>query len=214
MNHSKIQKLAILYKEKFHMGWISDFEWNSEDSATSLEKTIKIVDLFEHESFRIISKSVLSGEYIVRPNISDDLDELLTLLDDGEELLDDTNEDKSAAIQYFNDLLSSVSGILRKYRYFLTIVKNKYSYKHIRYVVNAYRQQKESRQTVRKYQGLYEVLFDLSYIDHFLASDNNAVVRLILMHAQLEDELKKQLVISQNEDNKLIVDILNQKCLF
>lgn len=209
-NKTKIEQIVKLYKENFPMGWLDRFEWNDEHSVSSLESVREKMNSFEQEMFYLFAQSVLSGEYILRPGFHNTSDDLFELLSNGEIFDDENNQLKTAAIQDFNKMTYELSGVIRRFRYLLTMLINKYEERQTKYIVNAYRLKHEI-ESREGYGRLYDVLIEVTKIDHFLSYDKRTITDLIIYHTELLEAIEDK---NLQEKTKLALDILNEKCLF
>ena len=214
MNNSKIDEIMQLYKVKFPMGWIGGIDWtvnNGEDAFSSFQDKIKT---FDEDAFFLISQSVLSGEFHNQSDFLLTLDSLFELLSNGELLDDETNDFKSIAIKTFNGRVYELERVARSYRYMLTELYNKYDERPTKYIVNAYKDIHRFKQNPfinSKYSRYYNIVLDVTRIDHLLASDKQNIMDLIIYHYELSNELEDQ---SITEKNRLALEVLNEKCLF
>ena len=216
MNTSKIGEIKKLYKQNFPMGWAAALSWNTdEESASSLRSVQEKVNKFEDDVFFLFAQSVLSGEYHDQSDFPSQLIALYEYLSNGE-LLDNEaiNNLKTVAFRSFNDIVIELEKIIMSYRHLLTDLYNKYADRPTKYIVNAYRNIHRFRQSSlfeNRYGGFYSILIDVAKIDHLLTYDKNTIMDLILSHSELVRGIKNQ---SLPEKNKLVLKILNEKCLF
>lgn len=209
-NKTKIEQIVKLYKKSFPMGWIDQFEWDNEHCIPSLGLVREKMSSFEQEMFYLFTQSVLSGEYILRPGFHNTSDDLFELFSNGEILDDENNELKTAAIRDFNKMTYELSGVIRSFRYLLTMLINKYEERQTKYIVNAYRL-KHDVLSRKGYGRLYDILIEITRIDHFLSYDKRIITDLIIYHTELSKAIEDK---NLQDNTKLALEILNEKCLF
>lgn len=207
---TRIEQIVKLFKDSFPLGWANGFRWDSDHGEESCNSFRDKVSAFENEQFPLFAQSVLSAEYLIRRDFPKTLDALYELLTNGELYDDEVDQYKSVAIRSFNEMTYGLSSVIRRLRYFLTMLNNKYEEGQTKYVVNAYRIKKE-RSSESTYGRYYDMLLDITQIDHFLSYDRHDIRRLIIYH----NELSRGVDNKNLSDNSItVLDILNEKCLF
>lgn len=207
---TRIEQIVKLFKDSFPLGWANGFVWDSDHGEESFISFRDKVDAFENKLFPLFAQSVLSAEYLIRRDFPKTLDLLYELLTNGELYDDDVNQYKSVAIRSFNEMTYELGSVIRRLRYLLTMLNNKYEERQTKFVVNAYRIKKE-RSSKSTYGRYYDMLLDITQIDHFLSYDRHDIRRLIIYH----NELSRGVDSKNLSDNSIMVlDILNEKCLF
>ena len=192
------------------MGWINDFEWSQEHSSESNDIVRGKVNSFEDTVFYLFAQSVLSGEYLIKQNYTQTLDSLFELLYNGEIYDGEEDKFKTIAIQFFNSMTYELCGIIRDFRHLLTTLNNKYEYRQTKYVVNAYKIRKDYT-TSTSLGRLYNILINITRIDHFLSNDKRTISDLIIYHTELTKAIESKKL---SEKNDLALRIINEKCLF
>lgn len=67
MTKSYISKIAQLYDKNFPEEWIENQNWEGEETEKeSFTNSNSLINNFQEESFILLAKSILSGEYLVR----------------------------------------------------------------------------------------------------------------------------------------------------
>lgn len=206
----KIEQIVRAYKDEFPMGWIDFYAWDSNNCPVSLESIRDKVNTFGQEVLYLFYQSVLSGEYLIKEDFPKSLDSLSDLVANGEVFDDESNQLKTIAIRLFNAMTYELGRVIRSYRYFLTLLNNKYEERQTKYIVNAYRV-KRTFSNEGKYERLYDLLLEITRIDHFLSYDKRTIDDLIIYHNELS---KAQGDENLSEKNRLALRILNEKCLF
>lgn len=206
----KLDQIVKLYKKEFPLGWMEGFVWDINNSQASLDSIREKVNCFEQEVFYLFAQSVLSGEYLIKQDFPRSLDSLSDLVANGEVFDDESDKLKTIGVHCFNNMTYELSRVIRNYRYFLTLLKNKYEERQTKYIVNAYRVKRDFS-IDRKYGRLYDLLLEITRIDHFLSYDKRVISDLIIFHHELS---KAQENKNLYEKNRLALRILNEKCLF
>lgn len=206
----KVEQIVRLYKGEFPMGWIDGYVWDQNNNQVSLDAIRDKINSFEQEVLYLFFQSVLSGEYLIKEDFPISLDSLSDLVANGELFDDELNKLKTIAIHLFNAMTYELGRVTRSYRYFLTLVNNKYKERQTKYIVNAYRV-KHTFSNEGKFERLYDVLLEITRIDHFLSYDKRAIDDLIIFHNELSKAQEDKNLL---EKNRLALRILNEKCLF
>ncbi len=209
-NKIKIEQIVKLFKEQFPLGWASSFVWDHEQGEESANSLREKVNSFEEEVFQLFSQSVLSGEYLIRNEFPETLDSLYELLTNAELYDDESNQFRKVAYQSFNLMTYELSRVIRSLRYLLTMLNNKYAERQTKYVVNAYKLRHE-RSYGSSYSRYYDVLLDVTQIDHFLSYDKHNIRNLIIYHTELTEAVNNQ---NLPEKSLKVLEVLNEKCLF
>ena len=191
------------------MGWIDTYDWVNagEDAQKSVKEKQKV---FEEEVFCLFAQSVLSGEYLIRKEYISSLETLFEILSSAEQYDDDTMPLKTLAISEFNAMTYMLLEVIKSYRHLLTMLNNKYAKKRTKYIINAYRVQHEINGSA-PFGALYNILIDITRIDHFLSYGKKTIDNLILYHTELTNGIEGKNL----PDNVLqVLDVLDKKCLF
>ena len=211
MTKSKIGELCDLFEKEFPIGWLENHDWSNDSASTdSLSKIIEKIDNFEQDAFYLFAQSVLSGEYVVKYNIIlRKINALKEILSNGEVFVEGNTIKEQAGV-IFNQLLSDYLRFVNKYRFLLSIINNKYSDRFTDYVINAYREPAED-----KYHSslslLYNILLDMTRLDHLMSYDKKSIIQLILMHTEIEEAIKRESLLPKN---RLVIKIMDEKIVF
>lgn len=206
---SKLESLAELYKKYFPMGWMSGYDWDnaSSDSLTAVNEK---QTAFEDEAICLFAQTVLSGEYLIKKDYPAALEGLFELLSSGEIFDDESNPLRNAAAQWFNAMTYKLCEVIKSYRHFLTTLNNKYTGRQTKYIVNAYRVNHEIDAS-DTYGGLYNIIIEVTRIDHFLSYGKKSIDNLILYHSILDKWIEEK---KQKDAVIQVMDVLDKKCLF
>ena len=207
---TSIEQIVELFKNNFQMGWMDDYDWENANEESFASIKTKLKD-YEEDSFYLFAQSVLRGEYVIRDDYYANLEPLMEqLLSSGEIYDDESNPLKSKATQDFSKMTQRMVEIIRSYRHLLTTLNNKYSERQTKYIINAYKVKYQINSS-DTYGALYNILIEVTWIDHFLSYRQKTIDELILYHSELEE-----IINSKNLSNKVIrvIEILNEKCKF
>lgn len=80
----KIVRFKQLYQDSFTDEWVNNNDWDDTNSQNSYNILKEKIQNFEQEAFFFISQSIMSGEYLVKPKVQDTLNEIYSILSDGE----------------------------------------------------------------------------------------------------------------------------------
>lgn len=211
MSRTHIDEIRGLYIKKFPIGWIDAYDWSTDtNSQESFEKIKDILDSFDQDVFYIFSQSILSGEYLIKNYLPQQLDSLYDILSSGEQFYNGNNKVRTYTTNIYNGLIYELEHVVNRYHYFLTILNNKYSEYQTNFIINAYREEK-SKIANSKFAEFYHILSEVSLIDHLLSYDRSTISNLILYHAELERGIDDRNI---EPKNILVLKILNEKCLF
>ena len=104
-----IEEIIVDYKRTFPNQWIEEFEWSDDAEQRSYSVCKKRIDDFIHRTILTFSKSILSGDFLLRS--MSELDSLALLCQD-EIFIDDASIFKCLTILKYNGLLSSAENNL------------------------------------------------------------------------------------------------------
>lgn len=124
--------------EEFPESWLPN---GNEEEVVFFSKNIQIESFFE-TCFILLSKSIISGEYINVPNFLDVLNNFLektTVEYAPPSLSGAVNEKVDKLLSRYRDLNYSIYNALKHYNYFVTISKNKFDTEEDRYEYGFYK---------------------------------------------------------------------------
>ena len=82
MKSTLINKILKEYQAFFSVDWIESLDWSDQTkSEISYKEGIKHIDEFSESFFVAFSKSVISGEYLVRENLLQDLKDFSSIVE-------------------------------------------------------------------------------------------------------------------------------------
>ena len=124
--------------EEFPESWLPN---SSEEESVFFDKSAQIENFFE-TCFILLSRSIISGEYINVPNFLDVLNNFLakTTVEYAPPSLSDSGSEKvDKLLSRYRDLNYSIYNALQHYNYFVTISKNKFSTEENQYKYGFYK---------------------------------------------------------------------------
>lgn len=196
------------YVSDFDVDWIEKYDWSNKSSIEESHKIgiKKISDFIDH-CFVYFCKSIISGEYIIKGQIDNDLSEICEIIGN-EYQPNDSIPLKQQLYQEYQKLDENIFLIVNKYRHFIYTITNKINQEHHQYIVNAiYTNGKII--SIPQFDVLYNRVFDIFMLDHSLSYDKVDLQRLILIFEELN---KKESL--KSESIKPIYKILKEKCSF
>ena len=142
--------------------------------------------MFTKDVFNLFVQSVLLGEYIIKQGYFNLLESSQELLANGKILDDEKNKLRSVAVKSFNEMTYHLGGVVPRSQHLMSMLNDKYGERQSKYVVNAY---KLKHRGVRdeNYGHFYDILIEVTYIDHFLSYDESTIQDLILFRSELSD---------------------------
>ena len=106
MSRTHIDEIRGLYIKKFPIGWIDAYDWSTDtNSQESFEKIKDILDSFDQDVFYIFSQSILSGEYLIKNYLPQQLDSLYDILSSGEQFYNGNNKVRTYTTNIYNGLI-------------------------------------------------------------------------------------------------------------
>ena len=203
----KLEKLVAHTQDVFPMDWLERYDWNNITEQDFLSILGKI-DEYVVSAFVAISKSILSGEYLIRKNIVDVLNELKDVLC-YDIILDTINTDKFKIQTYYKEASTLLEFNINRYKQFITKLENRYIVKRSRFLVNAFTVGHQKGEN-HPMAGYFDVLFDIVEFDYLLSGDKDSVRMLILHHSRINGLSGSPI----SEELKRVLEILDQKSLF
>ena len=195
------------YKNRFSMDWIESYSWEPLKEQKSYEEAIQKITEYVESCFITFSKSIISGEYILRRHIVEELEEFSKLVENEYPPISASDLKSRLYTEYQrldNDLLITI----RRYRYFIHTITNKVSRESHDYIVNAF-SVNGKRLSLSKFKDLHAYVFELFYKEHMLSYDRDIIQKLILLNESIEKEAK-----NQNGSIQSIYFVLKDKCSF
>lgn len=186
---NSISQLGETYNTLFPTDWIELNDWSTEKEKDSFITCKSRINQFIEISFIKISKSLLSGEYLVR-KCQQDIEALTQPKDyqpvEGESIL------KKEIYKIYRNLDDEFANILIQYRAFISSINIKTDGKAHKYIVNAYTLGTNRSFSIELYKYLKKYILFLCKIDHSLSYDENIITDLIFARYELSENIIRQ----------------------
>ncbi|MFR3550073.1 MAG: hypothetical protein ACLTTW_07595, partial [Coprobacter sp.] len=128
MTKSYIYKIAQLYDKNFPEEWIENQNWEGEETEKeSFTSSNSLINNFQEESFILLAKSILSGEYLVRQLVP--FIENLSQPKDYQPL-ESTSLLKKEIYKRYSNLDNELTTVLIHYRAFISSLEEKTDNNH------------------------------------------------------------------------------------
>lgn len=208
MKSTLINKILKEYQAFFSVDWIESLDWSDQTkSEISYKEGIKHIDEFSESFFVAFSKSVISGEYLVRENLLQDLKDFSSIVENDYPPIS-ASELKSKLYREYQRLDENILITINGYRQLIYIVSNKISQEYHKLLVNAF-STNGKKVTNEHFLALHTYVFYIYTIDHMLSYDKEDIQAIILIKENLtEDEPKQSALI------RPIYQLLKDKCSF
>jgi hypothetical protein len=206
MTKSYISKIAQLYDRNFPEEWIENQNWEGEEiEKESFISCNSLISTFQEESFILLAKSILSGEYLVRQLVP--FIENLSQPKDYQPL-ESTSPLKKEIYKRYSNLDNELTAVLIHYRAFISSLEEKTDNNH-KYIINAFSIDRDIASINPLYQILINYVIPLCRIDHFLSYNDKIIRNLILMKVDIEKNIQRY-----SERISEILKALIEKCSF
>ena len=194
-----IKQARELYNSTFSTANLK--KYSNEDINIQLEGSARI-DEYYKSVFILLSKAVLSGEYIFDPNYRKALDAF-----EADIAMEIGNID-TYFTQRFSDLSLGLKCILKHYVGFLINTEDKIKNSDEEFFFSAFKSDDKNINN-EFLSDFISIVLKLASIDHFLIADNDNREILVILRDELEDRKKVE-----NKDLKDIYSALLDKCNF
>ena len=192
-----IKQARELYNSTFSTANLK--KYSNEDINIQLEGSARI-DEYYQSVFILLSKAVLSGEYIFDPNYRKALDAF-----EADIAMEIGNID-TYFTQRFSDLSLGLKCILKHYVGFLINTEDKIKNSDEEFFFSAFKSDDKNINN-EFLSDFISIVLKLASIDHFLIADNDNREILVILRDELEDRKKVE-----NKDLKDIYSALLDKC--
>lgn len=133
-----VNECSKRYASVFAIDWIEEYRW---DEPLICEQSYKhgiskISDFVEY-CFIEISKSIISGEYVIKTGIDNDLTTFSELLSNEYPPYEE-NAYKNKLYEEYRRLDNNIIVLIKHYRYFISVVNDKINLTHPDLIVNAF----------------------------------------------------------------------------
>ena len=193
--------------EEFPESWLPH---GSEEEVVFFQKSAQIENFFE-TCFILLSKSIISGEYINVSNFLDVLNNFLekTTVEYAPPVLSESGSEKvNKLLSRYRDLNYSIYNALQHYNYFVTISKNKFSIEEDRYKYGFYKL-KNIKSTDKVLKLFPEITIPLCLFDYRFPIGEDEFNKLLLSRNRLMEYISEG-----SSERRAILAILLHKCHF
>lgn len=198
-----ITKCHTRYLELFPERWIDGL--NSSEVRTAFQK----INQFYEDSFILLSKSILSGEYISDNNLCDEINKFIEDLSDVDFSIKD--DDTGKLYKSFISLNDNLFNALRYYQNLIEISNNKFdSPKGEKKLFSSIKLKSEQREN-NHLINFCKIVVSICKNDYWFPISDESLIKLF----QLEESIKEQINLAKgNEELTRIYDSLLKKCDF
>ncbi len=138
MKSTFIDKIIKEYQTIFPVDWIETLDWTDKSkNQISYKYGIQLIDKFSESFFVALSKSVISGEYLVRENLLQDLKNFSSLVENDYPPIN-TPLLKNKLYREYQRLDDNILITINGYRQLIHTVNNKVSQEYHKLLVNAF----------------------------------------------------------------------------
>lgn len=193
--------------EEFPESWLPN---GNEEEVVFFSKNIQIESFFE-TCFILLSKSIISGEYINVPNFLDVLNNFLektTVEYAPPSLSGAVNEKVDKLLSRYRDLNYSIYNALKHYNYFVTISKNKFDTEEDRYEYGFYKL-KNIKSTDIILKLFSEITMPLCLFDYRFPTSEDEFQKLLFSRDRLMEYISEG-----SSERRAILSVLLHKCHF
>lgn len=174
-----IKDLKTYLKRSYSQDLIDKCKNTTEDIACiAVEKEI---DDIRKTTFIYLSKSVLSGEYILIKDFDRQIDTLMNIVG-----IESCDED-SILLRSLYQLLSDTREIFSHYHALVRKIEDKIKYYHEKVFISAIHA-KRIRSLNDLYYDFVSIVLELSDIDHFIVSNDENRQKLILLRHTIDEK--------------------------
>lgn len=196
------------YKNSFSPDWINQLSWEKESPITIFQNGRITIEQFINNSFILLTKSVLSGEYLLVSTKEDliKIEQLLSI---------DSNPNPNSDNKFKNDLLKRFVNMnldfnhaIKHYRKLINIVEDKVEPSNNDLLFSAFTKLRNSYKNNLYYSFEHHVI-KLALKDHLLFFEEDVISTLILLREELQ-----QIPIDNDIQISEIYKALQLKCTY
>lgn len=204
---TQINKCLEEYKATFPVDWIDEYDWtDATQYQVNYKNGITKINNFIESCFVGFSRSVISGEYLIKDSIPATLEKFSEIVEN-EYAPDNAIQLKRRLFLEYQKLDENLQITVNRYRQLVHVIINKINQESHKYLVYAIAT-KGKHQTPSKFDALRYV-FDIYLLDHMLSYGTGDIQKLILIHESLAKE-----ELEQSELIQPIFRALKDKCFF
>lgn len=193
--------------EEFPEYWLPS---SNEAESVFFDKSIQIENFFE-TCFILLSKSIISGEYINVPNFLDVLNNFLTktTVEYAPPALSNSGSEKvNKLLSRYIDLNYSIYNALQHYNYFVTVSKNKFSTEENQSKYGFYKL-KNIKSTDKILKLFSEITIPLCLFDYRFPIGEDEFHKLLISRDRL-----RECISEGGSERRTILAVLLHKCHF
>lgn len=193
--------------EEFPESWLPN---SSEEESVFFDKSAQIEFFFE-TCFILLSRSIISGEYINVPNFLDVLNNFLakTTVEYAPPSLSESGSERvDRLLSRYRDLNYSIYNALQHYNYFVTISKNKFNTEGNQYKYGFYKL-KNIKSTDKILKLFSEITIPLCLFDYRFPIGEDEFHNLLISRDRL-----KECISEGSSERRSVLAVLLHKCHF
>lgn len=193
--------------KEFPESWLPN---SSEDEYVFFDKSAQIENFFE-TCFILLSRSIVSGEYINVPNFLDVLNNFLakTAVEYAPPSLSLVGSERvDKLLSRYRDLNYSIYNALQHYNYFVTVSKNKFSTEENQYKYGFYKL-KNINSTDKILELFSEITIPLCRFDYRFPIDEDEFQNLLISRDRLMEYISES-----SSESRTVLAVLLHKCHF
>lgn len=193
--------------KEFPESWLPN---NGEEESVFFEKSAQIENFFE-TCFILLSRSIISGEYINVPNFLDVLNNFLskTTVEYAPPLLSGSGSEKvDKLLSRYIDLNYSMYNALQHYKYFVTVSKNKFSTEGNQYKYGFYKL-KNINSTDKILKLFQKITIPLCLFDYRFPIGEDEFHNLLISRNRL-----MECISEGSSERRSVLAVLLHKCHF
>ncbi len=209
MKSTLIQNSKEEYLKAFPVDWIENIFKKAHSDEDALRDGLEIIGSYYDVFMVNLCQSVLSGEYIIKEQILDNLKELTDTATNEYPPIVDSQLHIQSLYKSYQQLDQYVLHALKTYRHFIDITLNNISVNFHDDIISVFRYESSLLSRDSFIYFLCESLFSLQRLDHSLSYSDRDIKELIILNENLlnrEDGAPKRI--------KPIYDILKAKAAF
>lgn len=199
-NSSYIDSILSEYKKTFHQDWISKLDWSSNNESISYTEGKRLIDDFTENFFVAFSKSILSGDYIIKS--TGNIEELISICEE-EMVYDTSNPLKEDLQQSFVSFNKNIIDFSNQYLLNIRGLDEKMSISDNDFIIDVI-SIKSNNYANQLFHAL-EIVMNICFDEYAFAYNEGTIKSLILK----KDTINK---INSGQNNAEISSILKLMC--
>lgn len=211
MSGFRLEGISSIFRSHFSAEWLKKTVWtdNEQENEVILGKVFRRITGYEQEVLLRLGYSMLSGEYVVKQGIKEQIDDIIDALS-VEFPAETDNKYNDIIVEKLQDTLEYTIFSLKRYKHFIDTIKNQYSPNEPVLALNAY-SIKGDVTRLSEWHFLYDILFEIVEFDHRLSYDRRKMRELILHYSAMEEALRNGAIPAILRE---MVSAMKDKCFF